>query len=107
MNDTIIKYIFTGVGVFLAIGLIVALVVYFNSSKETGNKSMDQLSQITTQLSDTDKTVYDGATVKGTVVVKTINSFKNELATSVFTIKVKTLAVTTAKEYAAVPTAFR
>lgn len=71
-------------GLILAAGVVITLVVVglgFYISREaqdTANSGISQISKMNSELTESDKELYDGLLVSGSEVVNVINKFKKE-----------------------------
>lgn len=104
--DNVLKFILIGAGVVICIGLITWNFLIKSESENTINSGLNQMSALSTEIADSNKTMYDGLDLSGSEVNKVIKKFENELGTT-FTITVKTLAnATTGKVYSVSPIVF-
>ena len=71
-------------GLILAAGTIITCVVislgFFiaREARETASGGANQINKLNTEFVESDKTIYDGATVSGSEVVNVIKKFKKE-----------------------------
>lgn len=76
--DNVFKFILLGVGALIT-AVIVGSVVYFNNmGSELNSDASSSLQNSISDLSDTDKALYDGTTMSGDQVISAISKFNDD-----------------------------
>lgn len=77
MESGITRMIYLGIAVVLALIVGSFAMTYINSQKESAGKAMDQVTQMTASLSDSDVKRLQGGSMMGSEVLQTIARLEN------------------------------
>lgn len=76
--DNSIKAIIIGASVVITLVIVSIGFLVLRQGQEAAGGAIDQIGKLNSQMSEADKTMYDGREVSGSEVVNVLSRFKNE-----------------------------